>query len=221
MTVFTARTGQMAGGWAVLQTLIDADGSARHAVPQQLARPNALARDVADAVHALCLLHGRHPGLLDHALRRYPKGPWSGWFESAVSAFADERALLARLASAVGPLPSTPGQAESEAAILAQRHALDTLAASDRHGVALGAATALVADWQAVRALLDACAERFGLNVATCLLPRDVETATVAAAAAETPAVERAMAFGAQQVLAQHRGLWNLLDARASARNRS
>jgi hypothetical protein len=36
---------------------------------------------------------------------------------------------------------------------------------------------------------------------------------------AGTPATERAITFGAQQLLAQHRGLWSLLDARASARN--
>ena len=220
MTLSSASTGQLAQGWQTLQTLIDADGSAGHAMLAALARPNALARDVADAVHALCLLHGRHPGLLEHALRRHPKGAWSGWFELAVQAFAEERALLVRLASAAGPLPSTPGQAESEAAILGQRHALDTLAASDRNGVALGAATALVADWRSIRAVLDAAAERFGLRYGPCGLPDDVETAIVAAAAAASPAVERAMAFGAQQVLAQHRGLWSLLEARASARNR-
>ena len=32
------------------------------------------------------------------------------------------------------------------------------------------------------------------------------------------PGVERALAFGAQQVLAQHRGLWALLESRAAAR---
>ncbi|MBX9813858.1 MAG: hypothetical protein K2X76_04080 [Sphingomonas sp.] len=211
----------MTGGWGTLQTLLDADGSTTHPAFAPLARSAALARDVADAVHALCLLHGRHPGLLDHALRRHPKGPWSGWFESAVTAFAQERALLAKLASAVGPQPSTPGQAESEATILAQRHALETLAGSDRQGVALGASVALVGDWLALRPLIEIAAERFGLACPGCRLPRHDETATVAAAAATTPAVERAMAFGAQQVLAQHRGLWSLLEARASARNRA
>ena len=33
------------------------------------------------------------------------------------------------------------------------------------------------------------------------------------------PSAERAMAFGARQLLAQHRGLWDLLEARASARS--
>ena len=35
------------------------------------------------------------------------------------------------------------------------------------------------------------------------------------------PGVERAMLFGAEQMLAQHRGLWHLLEARASARDRN
>ncbi len=34
-----------------------------------------------------------------------------------------------------------------------------------------------------------------------------------------SPGVERAMLFGAEQFLAQHRGLWQLLEARASARD--
>jgi hypothetical protein len=36
--------------------------------------------------------------------------------------------------------------------------------------------------------------------------------------AAGTPAIERAILFGAQQLLVQHRGLWDLLEARAEAR---
>ncbi len=32
--------------------------------------------------------------------------------------------------------------------------------------------------------------------------------------------LERAMLFGAQQLFAQHRGLWDLLEARASARDK-
>jgi hypothetical protein len=33
-----------------------------------------------------------------------------------------------------------------------------------------------------------------------------------------SPAMERAISFGAQQILAQHRGLWDLLEARQLAR---
>jgi hypothetical protein len=34
----------------------------------------------------------------------------------------------------------------------------------------------------------------------------------------ESASFERAMSFGAQQLLAQHRGLWDLLEARKAAR---
>ena len=43
-------------------------------------------------------------------------------------------------------------------------------------------------------------------------------TARLAASTADTPAVERAMAFGAQQLIAQHSGLWDLMAARAASR---
>lgn len=206
-------------GWSMLVGLVDSDGSARHATCSRLAQPGALARDVTDAVHALGMLYGRQPGVVDHAAARNRHGECAGWFDAAVDGFAAERALLAKLASAAGPLPSTPGQAESEATILAQRHALDTLAQSDRDGCAVGAAVALVLDWSAVRAVLETAAERLGIECRVCTLPLPEDTATMVAAVGERPAAERAMAFGAQQVLAQHRGLWDLLDARAIARN--
>lgn len=215
-----ALSGHMSPSWSIITSFLDADGSARHPFVRRLTQPLLPARDVADAVLALCMLHGRQPGVLDHALMRNAIPPAQGWLEVAVEAFATERALLARLASAAGPLPSTPGQAESEAAIIAQRHALDMLAQSDRAGCAIGASIALALDWQAVRILLDAAAIRLGFDAPPSAMPTEAETATIATSAAERPATERAMAFGAQQVLAQHRGLWDLLEARASARDR-
>ncbi len=93
------------------------------------------------------------------------------------------------------------------------------LAQSDRTGCATGAAIALVLDWAAVRVMLDAAARRFGVESSASDLPDEMETASLVSALAETPAIERAMALGAQQILAQHRGLWDPLKPRASARN--
>lgn len=205
---------------SVIAALIDADGSHKHAFSQRLMQPQVPVRDLADAIHALCMLHGRQPGILDHALMRNRQPGLQGWLEVSLDGFASERALLAKLASAAGPLPSTPGQAESESAVAGQRHALDMLAQSDRTGCAIGAAVALVIDWAAMRRVLDAAAHRFGIKVPAYELPLPEETDTIVAAAAESPSIERAMAFGVQQVLAQHRGLWDLLEARASARDR-
>src|SRR5829696_5531939 len=119
-------------------------GCARH--PHLLALSEAAGphagRDLADAVHLLCGLHGRHPGLIELALTQTPDGPARPWLAEASEAFERERLYLVRLTSAVGPLPSTPGAAETEASLQSQRHALEILASSERHGCALGAAAA-------------------------------------------------------------------------------
>ncbi|QHL90972.1 hypothetical protein GVO57_09270 [Sphingomonas changnyeongensis] len=213
----------LSGGIAdMLVSLVEADGTAGHPYPQSplLRDGREATRNLADAAHYLCVLHGRAPGVIDHAATRTSHPAALGWLADARDAFAAERALLTRIAVAVGPLPSTPGQAESEAAVLQQRHALEMLSMSDRHGCALGAAFALALDWRAVRRVLDAAAERAMLDIAPAALPLEAETRTVAMAFAETPALERAMSFGAQQILAQHRGLWDLLEARRAARAR-
>jgi hypothetical protein len=215
----TARSGGIAD---MLVALVRADGSGGHpyTVAPELTDGREATRNLADAAHYLCVLHGRFPGVIDHAATRTAHPAALGWLSAAAEAFVAERALLTRLAVATGPQPSTPGQAESEAAVLQQRHALEMLARSDRNGCALGAAFALALDWIAVRRVLDAAARRVSLDAPACALPNEEETRTVAMAFAETPALERAMSFGAQQILAQHRGLWDLLEARQAARAR-
>jgi len=220
MPVETIPFDRQSGSWSVLATLADADGSARHPFVQAMGMRGAATRDLADAIHLLCALHGRHPGVIDYALTHGPSLAAESWLEEAASAFAEERALLARLTAAAGPIPSTPGQAESEAAVTHQIHALDMLAQSDRAGCAVGAAIALILDWREIRGVLDAAADRAGLTISPPALPIDADTATLAATLAADPAIERAMSFGAQQLLAQHRALWDLAEARKSARDR-
>ena len=176
------------------------------------------ARDLADAIHLLCSLYGRHPGLLDMVLGLSARGPASAWLQEATDAFERERLYVVRLSSAVGPLPSTPGAAETEAALLAQRHAIETLAKSERRGCALGAATAFVADWRGVRQMLDRAAARVGVECPAQILPDDESIARVIETASDGPASERALGFGGEQLLLQHRGLLDLLEARAAAR---
>ena len=57
-------------------------------------------------------------------------GPVREWLREAADGFERERLYLVRLTSAVGPLPSTPGAAQSESALVALRHAIETLAKS-------------------------------------------------------------------------------------------
>jgi len=196
------------------------DGCARH--PHLLALLDGTGvhsgRDIADAVHLLCSLHGRYPGLIELALQRCPKGPVREWLSHASDAFERERLYLVRLTSAVGPLPSTAGAAETEASLVAARHALETLAMSEREGCALGAATALVCDWWPVRRLLDRAAARAGTEAPAPSLPDEASVVGIVDQATGTPGAARALAFGGEQLLLQHRALFDLLEARADAR---
>lgn len=203
-----------------LMALVQSDSSARRGA--LTARPylpgDETARNFADAAYYLCLIHGRAPGVVDLAAAQYVPPFARSWLETAVSGFARERTYITQLAVAAGPQPSTPGHAASETAILAHRHAAETLARSERNGCALGAAMALVLDWRALREVLDIAAARFGMTPPALTLPGVEETRAVALAFATTPATERAVLFGAEQIMLQHRALWDLLDARRQAR---
>lgn len=200
--------------------LIADDGVASHPYLRDRAAfegPEAT-RNLADTVHFLCVLHGRHPGLIDHAAESTACASSQGWLGEVAQAFSNERLYVTRLAVAVGPVPSTPGSADSEAAVSGQCHALLMLARSERRGCPLGAAVALVGDWLAFRPLLDHAARRLGVEVPMCRLPDEADVAAVIDDAAAEPAVRRALSFGASQVLVQHRALFDLLEARHSAR---
>ncbi len=202
------QTEQTAATPPSLASLVAREGTASSSYVDALCARRASTRDLSDAVHAVCLLHGHHPGLVDHAIARTRSAP--DWLAEAASSFTAERAWLAGLVAAAGPLPSTPSQAEAEAAISGQRHAFDMLAGSDRAGCALGAVAALMLDWVAIHRLLDVAASRFGVAPQPYAFthPDIVESH------------RRAALFAGQQVLAQHRGLWQLLESRAAARGR-
>lgn len=204
--------------WTTVEALAYCDGSASRPQLAALADDDRDPRDIADAAHYLCFLHGRQPGVIEHAALHSDFPTARDWLAEAAAGFAQERAYLVALASAAGPRPSTPGQAETEAAVAAQRHALTVLAQSERRGCALGAAIALTLDWQAMRASLDRAATRLGLAHTPLVLPDAAATAAVVAMLARDRATERAMRFGVDQFLAQHRGLWDLLEARSEAR---
>jgi hypothetical protein len=199
---------------------IAAAGSARHPYVADLSGPldATIARDLDDVVHLLGQLYAGHPSLVDLALLQCPAGPVREWLTGAADAVERERLFLVRLTSAVGPMPSTPGHAETEAAIMAQRHAIETLARSERTGCALGAATALVSDWRDLRPLLERAAARVGVTVPPCALPDDSSIADVLSDAATGVGPDRAIRFGSEQLLLQHRALLDLLEARSDAR---
>ena len=223
MSQSTQPQAQTRGVAELLDSLVASDGTGAHPHVRSGALssgPEAM-RNLADAVHFLCLLHGRYPGVIDNAARKAVDPASRQWMSEAADAFVQERAFLTKIAAAVGPVPSTQGQAQCEAAVAAQRKAIDMLAESDRHGCAVGAAIALTLDWRTIRVLLDISALRLDLTPPTCTLPDLRDTARLAGTIADTPAVERAMAFGAQQLITQHSGLWDLMAARTTSRARS
>jgi hypothetical protein len=156
--------------------------------------------------------------LIELALHNCPAGPVRDWLREASDAYERERLYLVRLTAAVGPLPSTPGASETEATLVAQRHAIETLAKSERRGCSLGAATALMSDWPSIRALLDRAADRMGMQRPAMVLPDEDSIVRVVSDGTDGIASERALAFGGEQLLLQNRGLFDLLEARAAAR---
>lgn len=201
-----------------IDDLVIGDGTASCAHAEALCRSDAATSDLSDAIHALCAVHGASPSVIERGADAPGAEPFASWIQQAAVAFDQERQSLASLTAAIGPLPSTPRHAEAETAITAQRHALATLAGSGRAGCALGASLALLLDWYAVRSILEAAANRAGVMLPPCDLPP--RTAVVAQAAGATkPGFTRALAFGAEQLILQHRGLWHVLAARAEARS--
>lgn len=206
-----AAAGAAAG--QVVARVAGIEGSTGNRHLARLLRPTVPLRELGDMCHALCAVHGKRPDMIEGALEASTDPAERDWLAGAASGFADERQYLARLVAAAGPLPSTPGQAECEAAFVGLRHAFAMLARSGRSGCAIGAIEALVMEWRVIRPILDRAADRFHIAGAGCSMPdafADIRT---------TPAQERAMAFGAQQLLVQHRGLWDLLESRSAARD--
>jgi len=214
MVTLSARQAEPGEGavWSLVERLAATEGSATHPHRDALLVPHVAARDLGDVIHALCAVHGRQPGMAEDALCRAAHPDASDWLREAAAGLTVERGYLARLVAAAGPLPATPGQGRCESALATQRHALEMLARSDRRGCATGAIAALMLDWRAIRPVLDAAADRFGIASAPDRLPPAAAICTV------DPGTARAVAFGAQQLLAQKRGLWDLLEARAAAR---
>jgi hypothetical protein len=218
-SALAGRTGS-AGFGEKLLGCVSRSGSAAHPYLKSVALLQGAdaARNLSDAVHFLCMLHGRHPGVVDHASNRCVDSAARLWLESSALGFAAERALLTRLAVAAGPVPSTPGGAATESTVLAQCHAVEMLAQSERNGCAIGAAAATIIDWSSIRPVLEAAARRFGADAPPAAYEGPASVAAFAEAYATSAAIQRAALFGAEQIAVQHHGLWDLLEARQQAR---
>jgi hypothetical protein len=65
---------------------------------------------------------------------------------------------------------------------------------------------------------LDRAAARIGIDCPPPSMPDETSVRDVISGCSEGPSAQRAIAFGAEQLLLQHRALLDLLEARASAR---
>lgn len=207
----------------LITACVDEEGSAAHSysAPAAMGERQSFARnlvDFADFAHLLTILHGETPGLIDHAAARTVEVSARTWLLTSIDSFAVERDYLHRLCVAAGPVPSTAGQSEASTLIAQQRHAIEMLAQSERRGCALGTAVALVLEWHVIRKILDIGAIRLGIESPELALPTRAETAAVLDALPQPERLSRAIEFGAAQLLIQHRGMWDLLKARAGAR---
>ena len=80
---------QTRGAAEMLDTLVASDGTGAHPHVRSGALssgPEAM-RNLADAVHFLCLLHGRHPGVIDNAARKAVDPASRRWMDEAAEAF--------------------------------------------------------------------------------------------------------------------------------------
>tara|TARA_B100000953_G_C17999558_1_gene414682 strand:- start:249 stop:902 length:654 start_codon:yes stop_codon:yes gene_type:complete len=199
-----------------LIALKQSDGHASAAHYQALLA-NAQPPELADLVHFLCLLHGRRPGVIDHAAST-ATGDERAWLDDAADAFMKERLYITRLTVDAGPVTGVSEDDHSEAAAVELRGSFQLLSRSERRGCAIGAALAFALDWPDLRAILDPLARRLGIDPPLCALPREREVRDLAESLSATPAVSRAMMFGADQLFQLQRGAWRLLAARARLR---
>lgn len=169
---------------------------------------------VADVAHFINISHGRHPGVIDYAAHKIVDDAARQWLIRAIDAFAIERAFLNALTVAAGPERRHSGENKIAALINGQAKNFEMLATSDRKGCPAGAAIAFAIDWQRTRPLLAAVALHVGLDVPPCTLPGPEECGDLAEKLGMSESYRRAMRFGAEQILAQQRGLWQLIAAR-------
>lgn len=181
------------------------------------ANPQLYARTTfADVLHHLGLLYGTRPNFFD-IIEVYTPVELRDWLTLARDSFAYERSLVTKLVVAAGPPPARIGQTRVSTAVDSARHALLTLAGSERLGCALGAAGALVLDWAAVGHLLRQIAATLDIEAIqpAYTKPSVTDCYNMLEIAATLPAGERAVLFGFQALLSQHRAFWDIVASRS------
>ncbi|MGB5075972.1 MAG: hypothetical protein WBO17_00635 [Sphingorhabdus sp.] len=169
---------------------------------------------IADIAHFMNILHGRLPGVVDHAAKKIMDDSARKWLVEAIDGFAAERSYLNNMTVIAGHIRRLNGQDRITALVRSQSRNFEMLATSDRKGCPAGAAIAFVIDWHQSRSLLNTVALHVGLEAPRNSLPSMESCVNLAQQLGNDPSYRRAMAFGSEQLLAQQRGLWHLIAAR-------
>lgn len=202
------------GSWPIvvpLQQYLERSGSRPDLRSPAKAARAALLADIAHFMH---ISHGRHPGVIDYAALKIGDIAARDWLIQAIDGIAAERAFLNKLTVTAGPIRRLNGQDKVSAIVENQAKSFQMLSTSDRKGCPAGAVIAFIVDWHQTRNLLGMVADEIGVHPTPLLLPSVNSCAELAHQLDDGAAYRRAMAFGAQQILAQQRGLWQLIVAR-------
>ena len=202
------------GSLSVVTPLVAFLSDAHHRPGLRASGRSAKAALLADIAHFMNISHGRYPGVVEHAAHKIIDDAARNWLIEALDGMLSERAFLNNLTVTAGPIRRLTGHDNINALVENQAKNFQMLATSDRKGCAAGAAIAFVIDWRQTRPLLDIVADQMGITRPIVTLPSVTECAQLTQKLEHTDSFRRAMAFGAEQTLAQQRGLWQLVVAR-------
>ena len=174
---------------------------------------------VADIAHYLCVAHGKHPGIIEHAMCKIVEDCSREWLVKAADGFTRERLYLTELTVAAGPITRITGQDETDMLIVNQSKQYKMLSSSDRKGCPIGSAAAFIMDWHHIRELMDIIALQINIAIPSNTLPTVDETEKMISEYAINENISRAINFGADQILSQQRAFWNIIKARSKSRN--
>lgn len=174
---------------------------------------------IADIAHYLCVAHGKHPGIIEYATLKIVDDCSREWLIEAGDGFARERIFLTDLTVAAGPITRLMGQDETDMLIINQSKHYQMLASSDRRGCPIGASCAFVLDWHNIRPLIDRLALQLNVTIPELSIPSVSRTRDLIEIYGDSQNIVRAINFGVDQILSQQRAFWNIISARATARN--
>lgn len=174
--------------------------------------------DVADLAHALTVTHGGLPNIFDLASLRSDAQSLRNHLVTCSNSFQDWRRFLSALTSKAGPAPSLTDDAAHMVSLVQTKQGIQLLGESERKGCAIGAAFAMLNDWQIVLPESFKFAARLDIVEGIALPPRTSAIIEEMECLEPSAAELRAMSFGADQFYQLNDAFFRHLEARRKAR---